>query len=196
MKFMCQTRADLICKNQELFREMVATGLEVVIIGFESGSQRVLDFLGKGTTVEQNLESARICRREGVKIWGNYMMGMPTETKEEVVQTVNMMREIRPDVYAPTFFTPHVGSYLHDYSIEHGLWSPTSFDDYRRNATAPKIKGVDYNFLFNALELSRHTPRRERWAKWVVRKTLGMDHVMSTYRFLGKLARSMHLKGE
>jgi len=196
LSFMCQSRADLICRNPDLIREMAESGLKLLIVGFESGSQRVLDFLGKGTTVEQNHEAAEICRKHGVKIWGNYMLGIPTETKEEVKETVNMMREIKPDIYGPSFFTPHVGSRLYDYCIEHGLWSPSSHDDFRRNAPGPKIKGVNYSFLFTALELSKNRPLMERAVKWLVRKTVGAENLFSAYRFLGKIARKMHLKND
>jgi len=196
MGFICQSRADLICKDPALIREMAETGLKLLIIGFESGSQRVLDFIGKGTTVEQNFRAAEICRASGVRIWGNYMLGIPTETKEEVLETVRMMRQIRPDIYAPSFFTPHVGSQLYDYCLENGLWSPTSHDDFRRNATAPKIKGVDYGFLFKALELSKNRPLPERVAKRVVRKVVGPRNLLRTYQVLGKIARKLHLKSD
>jgi anaerobic magnesium-protoporphyrin IX monomethyl ester cyclase len=195
-KFMCQSRADLVCKNPDLIREMAGAGLELLIIGFESGSQRVLDFLGKGTTVAQNFEAARICRQLGVKIWGNYMLGIPTETREEVRETVRMMRTIKPHIYAPSFFTPHVGSQLYDYCLAQGLWAPTSHDDFRRNAAGPKIKGVDYDFLFRALELSKNRPLPERMAKWLARKTLGTENLLTTFQFLGRFARKLRLKND
>jgi anaerobic magnesium-protoporphyrin IX monomethyl ester cyclase len=194
LEFMCQSRTDLICRNPDLVKEMAAVGLKILIIGFESGSQRVLDFLGKGTTVEQSYRAAEICREYGVGIWGNYMLGNPTETKDEVMETVRMMRRIKPDIYGPSFFTPHVGSEMYDYCVEEGLWSPSSHDEFRRNAPAPKITGVDYEFLYRALELSKNRPPIERFVKWLVRKTLGTRNLMTTYQFLGKIARRMGLK--
>lgn len=196
MKFMCQTRADLVCRNPDLVEEMAGAGLVLLIIGFESGSQRVLDFLGKGTSVEQNYEATGICRRHNVGIWGNYMLGIPTETRDEVMETVEMMRRIKPDLYAPSFFTPHIGSELYEYCIEKGLWAPTSHDDFRRNAPAPRLAGVDYDFLYSALELSKNKPLIERTAKWVVRKTLGTGNLMNTYQRLGNIARRLHLKSD
>ncbi len=194
LRFMCQTRSDLVCRNPDLVGEMADAGLRLLIIGFESGSQRVLDFLGKGTTVEQNFQAAEICREHGVGIWGNYMLGIPTETKEEVKKTVDMMRRIKPDIYGPSFFTPHVGSRLYEYCVEQGLWSPDSHDDFRRNAPAPKLKGMDYEFLFKALELSRNRPWIERTVKWLVRRTLGTRNLMTTYQRLGRIARWMRLR--
>jgi radical SAM superfamily enzyme YgiQ (UPF0313 family) len=130
---------------------MKEAGLSLLFIGFESGNQRVLNFLRKGTKVEDNYRAAEICRKYGIKIWANYMMGIPTETKEEVMDTVRMIQAIKPDHYSPAFFTPHPGSDLFSYCEEHGLSLIQSHDSYRRNPTEGKIKGIDYEFLRKVL---------------------------------------------
>jgi radical SAM superfamily enzyme YgiQ (UPF0313 family) len=149
--FACQSRADIICRNEDMVALMSEVGLKLMFIGFESGNQRVLNFLRKGTKVEHNFKAAEICRKYGVKIWANYMMGIPTETKEEVMDTVRMVKKIQPEHYSPAFYTPHPGSDLFKYCEEHGLSLIKSHDSYRRNATEAKIKGVDYKFLYQAL---------------------------------------------
>ncbi len=145
--FFCQSRADIIARHPDMVAMMAQAGLKGYFIGFESGNARVLNFLRKGTTPERNREAARVCRQYGLTIWANYMLGIPTETKEEVMDTVNMIREIDPDYYSPAFFTPHPGTDLYDYCIEHDLSLITDYDSYRRNPTEPKIKGQDYEFL-------------------------------------------------
>ena len=160
MPFFCQTRADIIVKHEDMVARMVRAGLRGYFIGFESGSDRVLKFIRKGTTADQNRQAARVCRRYGISIWANYMMGLPTETKEEVLETVRLMKEIDPDYYSPAFFTPHPGTDLYDYTIEKGLSRISSYDSYRRNPTEPKIKGQDYDFLNWAMAESQ---RRTSW---------------------------------
>lgn len=154
LPFACQTRADIVCKQEEMVRELKDAGLRLFFIGFESGNQRILNFLRKGTKVEHNYQAAEICRKYGIKIWANYMFGVPTETKEEVMDTVRMIRTIKPDHYSPAFFTPHPGSDLFTYCEEHNLSLITDHDGYRRNATECKIKGIEYDFLFTALNES------------------------------------------
>ena len=160
MPFFCQTRADIIVKHEDMVERMVHAGLRGYFIGFESGSDRVLGFIRKGTTADQNRQAARVCRKHGISIWANYMMGLPTETKEEVLETVRMLKEIDPDYYSPAFFTPHPGTDLYDYTIEQDLSCITSYDSYRRNPTEPKIKGQDYDFLQWAMAESQ---RRKPW---------------------------------
>jgi anaerobic magnesium-protoporphyrin IX monomethyl ester cyclase len=156
--FACQSRSDIICRHEAMVKKMADVGLKLFFIGFESGNQRVLNFLRKGSRVEHNYKSAEICRKYGIKVWANYMMGMPTETKEEVLDTVNMIRSIKPDFYSPAFYTPHPGSDLYDYCIEHDLMIDKGPDGYRRNPTEEKIKGVDYKFLRRAMEDSIGIP--------------------------------------
>ena len=160
--FFCQSRADIITRHPDMVEMMRDAGLRGYFIGFESGNQRILNFLRKGTTVERNLEAAKICRKYGLVIWANYMLGIPTETKEEVMDTVNMIREIDPDYYSPSFFTPHPGTDLYDYCIEHDLSLITDYDSYRRNPTEPKIRGQDYEFLRWARDYSQKRKFKNR----------------------------------
>jgi len=153
--FFCQSRADIIVRHEEMVQRMAQVGLKGYFIGFESGNDRVLKFLRKGTTRAKNLAAAGVCRKYGIKIWANYMLGLPTETKEEVMDTVSMLKEIDPDWYSPAFYTPHPGSDLYDYCIENDLSLITSHDQYRRNPWETKVKGQDFEFLQWALKESQ-----------------------------------------
>jgi radical SAM superfamily enzyme YgiQ (UPF0313 family)/nucleoside-diphosphate-sugar epimerase len=152
--FTCQARADFITKNEDVVREMRESGLSCFMIGFESGSQRILDFIQKGATIEQNRRAVEICHKYGIKIFANYMFGLPTETPEEVFSTVDFIKWARPEYPSPAFFTPHPGSYLYDYCKENNLSLIDSYSGYARNPTEPKIKGMDYEFLSFAVKRS------------------------------------------
>jgi len=153
--FFCQSRADIIVKNEGVVALMARAGLRGYLIGFESGSNRVLRFIRKGTTRQQNIEAARICRKYGVSVWANYMLGIPTETKEEVMQTISMLKKIDPDYYSPAYYTPHPGSDLYTYCIDNNLSLVANHGGYRRNPGEAKIKGVDYEWLAWAVEESQ-----------------------------------------
>ncbi|MHB1133332.1 MAG: B12-binding domain-containing radical SAM protein [Chloroflexota bacterium] len=166
--FFCQSRADIIVKNEDMVALMRSVGLSGFFIGFESGSQRMLKFMRKGTTVAQNVEAARVCRRHGIRVWANYMLGLPTETREDIQATVSMLKEIDPDWYSPAFYTPHPGSDMYTYCLENDLSLIKDHDSYRRNPTEVKIKGHDYDYLLRALhESMRRKPvnRLRRQAK-------------------------------
>ncbi len=174
MPFFGQSRADIIVKNEDMVARMAKAGLRGYFIGFESGNQRILQkVLRKGCTVAQNLQAARICKKYGISIWANYMLGVPTETKEEVMDTVRMIKEIDPDYYSPAFYTPHPGTDLYNLVVEKDLSLITDYDSYRRNPEEPKIRGQDYEFLKWAMEESqRRKPLNalQRWTQHQVQR--------------------------
>ncbi|MFA5147111.1 MAG: radical SAM protein [Candidatus Omnitrophota bacterium] len=171
--FVCQSRADIIVKHPDLFRDMKRHGLALLLVGFESGSQRILDFLRKGTTVEQNYRAGAICKRLGIRVFANFILGIPTETKEEVMETVKMIEKIRPYVPSPTFYTPFPGSDLFEYCKEKDISLIKDHSDYKRDPVSPKIKGIDYEFLKEALARTRHIPLSVRIRRKIDRLKLG-----------------------
>lgn len=156
--FVCQTRADIVCRNEEMVKAMAKAGLAMFLIGFESGNQRILNLLRKGTKVEHNYMANEICRRYGIRVWANYMLGIPTETREEALDTLKMIKKIKPYRASPAFYTPHPGSDLYRYCEENGLSLIKDHKDYSRSPYTPKIKGVDYLFLRKVLEESTKVP--------------------------------------
>ena len=182
--FVAQSRADIICRNPDMVKALFEAGLCLMIIGFESGSDRMLRYLGKGCTRAQNLEAARICRDLNIKILANYMLGLPTETKDEVWETYSMLKEIKPYHCSPALYTPHPGSDLYQMGKEMGIHLITNHDSYRRNIYDAKIKGPDYKFLLEifyrsfalAQDMNTPAPRRSQmglswclpslWSRW------------------------------
>lgn len=164
--FFCQSRADIIVKNEDMVKLMAEVGLRGYLIGFESGSDRVLKFIRKGTKRWHNLKAAEICKKYGISIWANYMLGLPTETKAEVLETVSMLKQIDPDYYSPAFYTPHPGSNLYTYCMDSNLSLIKSHDSYRRNPDEAKIKGVDYEWLMGIVVESQ----RRTWSNRVKRQ--------------------------
>ena len=168
--FVVQSRADFIVKNEDVIKRLAEVGCTRCHVGFEVGYQRGLDFLNKGTTIEQNIESARILHKYGIKIFANVMLGIPTETREEAMQTFEMVKKIDPETPSWAFFTPVPGSYLFDYCRDNNLL----LDDDpallgRRNPSEPKIKGVDYVFLSKMLGIKKR-PLWRRVARKVINK--------------------------
>lgn len=156
--FVCQTRADIICTNDNMVKAMADAGLVMFLIGFESGNQRILNLLRKGTKVEHNYKANEVCKRYGIRVWANYMLGIPTETKGEALDTLKMIKAIKPYRASPAFYTPHPGSDLYRYCKENDLSLIKDHKDYSRSPYSPKIKGIDYSFLKQVLEESTRIP--------------------------------------
>jgi anaerobic magnesium-protoporphyrin IX monomethyl ester cyclase len=94
--FKCLNRADLLLRPGEI-EALKRAGCEIAWIGAESGSQRVLDAMEKGTRVEQIYEASRGIHAAGLKVGFFLQFGYPGETFEEIEQTLQMVRDCQPD---------------------------------------------------------------------------------------------------
>ncbi len=96
MKYKIQSRADLLMQDQTI-DELAASGLEEAWIGAESGSQKVLDAMDKGTSLEQIKKSTELLQQKGVRVAYFLQFGYLGETKEDVQLTVDMVANNAPD---------------------------------------------------------------------------------------------------
>lgn len=147
VKIAACSRADIICNKPDMIEYMAASGIDWLVIGFESGSQRMLDLIKKGTTVKQNLRAAEICKSLGIKIFGTFMLGLPTETREETQQTVRMINTIQPEMPSPFWYTPIPGTDLYKYCDNNDLILNKNDTIARTGQFRPTLKGIDYQYL-------------------------------------------------
>ena len=143
-------RADIICRNESIVKRLSEIGVDWFVIGFESGSQRILNLLKKGTTVEQNYKAASICRKYGIKIFATFILGLPTETREEQLATAKMIMDIKPECPSPFYFVPIMGTEIYDLCKKKDLMLRDSVDPFNIERTGvfkPTIKNIDYKFL-------------------------------------------------
>jgi anaerobic magnesium-protoporphyrin IX monomethyl ester cyclase len=94
-KFKIQSRADLLLDDADV-TALALAGCENAWIGAESGSQRILDAMDKGTTVEQIHVATALLKKHGIHPSFFIQFGYPTETKEEINQTVEMINMLLP----------------------------------------------------------------------------------------------------
>ena len=150
VKFWAASRADIIRSNPELFAKLKDAGLNMLSVGFESFSDRMLEWIKKGTTVEDNFEAVKILRKIGIQIYGNFIFGIPYSDgkwyKEDDMKNADAIRTIKPDITSYSFFTPVPGSDLYEFCKERGLIIESSSLG-SRSPNEGKIKGVDYEYL-------------------------------------------------
>ncbi len=115
----CNARVDII--DEELLMKMKAAGCNGIKVGIETGSERVLKLINKRTTLSQAREAAALFRRVGIHWTGYFMMGLPSETKEEIYQTLKFMKELKPDFASLSVYEPFPGTDLFEIGIDKGL---------------------------------------------------------------------------
>jgi radical SAM superfamily enzyme YgiQ (UPF0313 family) len=111
--FKCLARVDLLLKEDTISRLKVA-GCRSVWVGAESGSQKVLDAMEKGTTVAQIYEASRRLKEAGIRVGFFLQYGYPGETLEDIQLTLRMVRECDPDEIGVSVSYPLPGTPFHD----------------------------------------------------------------------------------
>lgn len=92
----CSARVDTVSKD--LLCEMAKSGCKLIEFGLETGSERMLKVMKKGSTLEQARNAVKWCREVGIRVNGFFMIGNPGETEEEIKETVNLAKQL--DLYS------------------------------------------------------------------------------------------------
>ncbi len=108
IKWFTETRVDMV--DLELMRRMKESGLYLVMYGFESGNQKVLDYTGKGTTLEQARRAMEYTKKYNIRSLGLFMLGLPPDTKETCRQTIKFAKQLDPDLVKFNIAVPFPGS--------------------------------------------------------------------------------------
>ncbi|HEX8598683.1 MAG TPA: radical SAM protein [Chloroflexia bacterium] len=112
LPFKCLLRVDLI--KPGIPEALRRAGCEIVWVGAESGSQKILDAMDKGTKVEQIYAAARDLHAQGVKIAFFLQFGYPGEDRQDIEATLRMVRECRPDDIGMSVSYPLPGTKFYD----------------------------------------------------------------------------------
>jgi len=130
-------RADTLCEiNDEFIELLVRVGVKRLVMGVESGNQRVLNLLNKRIKLEQVLEANRKLIPYPIKPAYLFMMGLPTETPEELKQSIQFAEKLIKENPKATrtfnVYTPYPGTELYKMAVQHGLREPASLLEWTR----------------------------------------------------------------
>ncbi len=166
LPFKCLSRADLLVKN-DTAEALGAAGAEEVWIGAESGSQKVLDAMEKGCTVEQIHEAAERVHAAGYRIAFFIQFGYPGETLDDIEATLDLIRTARPDDIGISVSYPLPGTPFYD-RVENEIGSDTHWVD--SSDMAMLFDGPYPTEFYRALHNRVHSEYRMRQLAWKVRQ--------------------------
>jgi anaerobic magnesium-protoporphyrin IX monomethyl ester cyclase len=127
LPFKCLSRADLLLKENAI-PNLADSGCKTVWIGAESGSQKVLDAMEKGTTVEQIHEASRLMREAGINVGFFLQYGYPGETRDDIELTLKMIKECKPDEIGISVSYPLPGTKFYE-TVKSSLGGKTNWVD-------------------------------------------------------------------
>ncbi|MEM7093858.1 MAG: radical SAM protein [Actinomycetota bacterium] len=160
--FKCLSRPDLLVRK-DTAEALGEAGAEEVWIGAESGSQKILDAMEKGTSVEQIVEAADRVHAAGYRIAFFIQFGYPGETLEDVEATLDLIRRARPDDIGISVAYPLPGTPFYD-RVREQLGDDTHWVD--SSDLAMLFDGPFPTEFYRALHERVHTEYRMRQFVW------------------------------
>lgn len=106
--FVASSRVDMV--NKALLEKLKKSGLSTLYYGVESGSQRILNLMKKGITLNQAENAVRSAKEVGVEVLTSFILGFPGETKKEMDKTIDFSIKLNADYSQFSILTPFPGT--------------------------------------------------------------------------------------
>jgi anaerobic magnesium-protoporphyrin IX monomethyl ester cyclase len=146
LEIMVSARADVV--HLPTLKKMRQAGIQWICFGIESGSQKILDQMGKNITIQQIRDAVRSSREAGLFVAGNYMVGHIGETWETAMETINLACELDQDYASFAIAIPFPGTGLYQHCLDNSIPLPT-WNDFGSVNTPP----IPLNSALNADDL-------------------------------------------
>jgi hopanoid biosynthesis associated radical SAM protein HpnJ len=105
----------------ETLKAMKEAGCRLLIVGYESGDQQILKNIKKGATVERARQFTKDCHKLGLVIHGDFIMGLPGETRETINNTVAFAKELDVETIQVSVAHAYPGTELYEYAVKNGF---------------------------------------------------------------------------
>ena len=179
IKWSTTCRANYLANWDDAYWELMkASGVHILFVGSESGSEKILEYIKKDITREHILGMARTTRKHGLRVHTSFMIGFPVEDADDRAQTFEIMdriKEIDPKIYITTtcIYTPYPGNKMYEDAQEHGFKPPESLEGWSRfsffECQLPWISNMDRRIFEDLAFITRfvfwHREIKERYLK-------------------------------
>lgn len=124
----CNTRVDSL--DLETMKAMKKANCRLLITGYESGSDEILRNVKKGVTVDQIKKFAKNAKRARLLVHGDIIFGLPSETKDTIRMTKDLIKETRPEVLQVSAASPFPGTEFYEYSKDNNCLLTNDPNEY------------------------------------------------------------------
>jgi hopanoid biosynthesis associated radical SAM protein HpnJ len=117
MTWSCNAKANVPRKTLEILRD---NGLRLLLVGYESGNQQILNNIKKGIRLDIAREFTKNAKQLGITIHGTFILGLPGETQETIRETIRYACEIEPETIQVSLAAPYPGTELYRQAQDNG----------------------------------------------------------------------------
>ena len=133
--------------GEKLLKKMREAGCIHIYYGIESGNQRILDFMKKNITLEQARKSVRETKKAGISTTASFILGLPTETRETIEESINFAIKLDPTYASFSIATPYPGTRFYEIAKREGFnisdWSEYKLARYGNPIYHPKDVSIE-----------------------------------------------------
>jgi len=140
----CNAKANV---PYDTLKVMKDNGLRLLLVGYESGNQKILHNIKKGLRVDVARQFTKDCHALGIVIHGTFILGLPGETKETIEETIRYAKEINPHTLQVSLAAPYPGTFLYKQATENGWFDGT---DHLLTDHGNQIAQLSYPHLSSA----------------------------------------------
>jgi anaerobic magnesium-protoporphyrin IX monomethyl ester cyclase len=170
-RYKIQSRVDLLLEENNI-EALAESGADTVWVGAESGSQKILDAMDKGTTIEQISEARLLLKQKGIKAAFFLQFGYPGETKEDVSATLQMVLDLMPDEIGISVSYPLPGTKFYE-NVKAGLHEKQNWSD--SDDLSMMFAGTYSSAYYKVLHRYVHNRYRIQRGINQVRKSFSLD---------------------
>jgi len=117
----CNAKANVPLKTLEILK---ANGLRLLLVGYESGNQKILNNMKKGVRLDFARKFTKDCHDLEILIHGCFIVGLPGETKDTIKETMAYAKEINPKTIQVSLPATYPGTFLYKQAMKEG-WLQT-----------------------------------------------------------------------
>ncbi len=176
IRFMIQARVDMLVKER-IRNAMIRAGLDTVWLGVESGSQKILDAMDKGITVDQVYQAVPPLQAAGVKVAFFLQFGYLGETREDIRRTVAMVLDLVPDEIGISVSYPLPGTPFYE-TVRAQMGDKTNWDH-----------SDDLALMYEGTYPAAYYRRLHRWVHKRFQVARGLASLKRLFRHPGAMER-------
>jgi radical SAM superfamily enzyme YgiQ (UPF0313 family) len=128
-----RTRVDTI--NEEILVHLKKAGCQGIHYGVEAGTEKILTVLNKGITIQKVKEVFNLTRKYKIPILAYFMIGNPAETRDDILTTFKVMKDLNPDFVHMTILTPFPGTKIYLDGLKSGIIIKDYWREFAANPT-------------------------------------------------------------
>ena len=110
-----------VTTDYETLKAMKEAGCRLLIVGYESGDPQILKNIKKGATIERARAFTKDCHKLGLVVHGDFILGLPGETRETIRNTINFAKELDVETIQVSVAHAYPGTELYDYAVKNGF---------------------------------------------------------------------------